>query len=170
MLRIDHVRKVLILCSHFLRNLAFYRVGWRRRECRRRDQFWLTVNGNFLDHCVLEWCKLFADNKGKHHWRKVISKPEEFEKQLLKRVRLTVPQFDDYIKDMRSYRDKFVAHLDAEPVMQMPRFRLARLSVAFLNDYVLANEDGGNFFPEAPPAARRFYLLHFNLGRAEYVE
>ncbi len=170
MLRRDRVRRALILCCHFLRNLAFYRVGWRSRECKRRGQFWLTVNGNFLDHCVLEWCKLFADNKGKHHWRKVISKPEEFEERLLERMRITAAEFEDYIKDMRSYRDKFVAHLDAEPVMQIPRLRFARLSVAFLYDYVLANEDDGGFFPEAPPPAHRYYLLHVNMGRAAYLE
>ena len=38
---------------------GIYRVCWRRRECRHRDRFWLTVNGNALDHAVLEWCKLF---------------------------------------------------------------------------------------------------------------
>jgi hypothetical protein len=170
MLRRDRVRRALILCCHFLRNIAFYRVGWRGRECKRRDQFWVTVNGNFLDHAVLEWCKLFADKKGKLHWSKLISSPGRFEQGLLKRMRLTSAQLETYINEMRAYRDKFVAHLDAEPVMQIPRLRLARMSVAFLYDYILANEDDGRFFPECPPPARRFYLLHVNLGRAAYVD
>jgi hypothetical protein len=48
---------------------------------------------------------------------------------------------------MRAYRDKFVARLDAEPVMQIPTLRPARMSVAFLYDYLLAHEDDGGFFP-----------------------
>lgn len=102
MQRRDRVRRALILCSHCLRNIAFYRVGWRRRECRRRDQFWLTVNGNFLDHAVLEWCKLFAESSGKHHWSKVVSKPVEFKRDLLKRLRLTAEEFEAYTKEMRN--------------------------------------------------------------------
>jgi hypothetical protein len=170
MQRRDRVRRALILCSHCLRNIAFYRVGWRRRECRRRDQFWLTVNGNFLDHAVLEWCKLFADRKGQHHWRKVVSKPIEFERDLLNRMKLNSDEFEAYTSEMRAYRNKFVAHLDAEPIMQIPRLRLARMSVAFLYDYLLTNEDDGGFFPERPFKAYRYYLLHMNVGRAEYVD
>lgn len=168
--RRDRVGRTLILCAHFLRNLAFYRVGWRRGQCKRRDQFWLTVNGNFLDHCVLEWCKLFADKQGKHHWRKVVTNPKQFEKELLRRTRLTLAQFDDYTNQMRAYRNKFVAHLDAEPVMLIPKLRIARVSGFTLYDWLVAHEDDGGFFPENPLPARRYYLLHFNLGRAAYVE
>lgn len=170
MQRRDRVRRSLILCSHCLRNIAFYRVGWRRSESKRRDQFWVTVNGNFLDHAVLEWCKVFADRKGRHHWSVVVSNPVQFERDLLKRLQLSAQDFATYIIEMRAYRDKFIAHLDAEPVMQIPRLRMARRSVAFLYDHLLNQEDDGGFFPERPFAARRYYLLHINLGRAEYTD
>jgi hypothetical protein len=45
--------------------------------------FWRAVSGNFIDICVLEWCKLFADPNGKHHWSKIVSDPTSFKTQLL---------------------------------------------------------------------------------------
>jgi hypothetical protein len=58
------VRRVFIVCNHFLRNLAFYRSGWRyyginEKPTLRRweNQFWVTTNGNFLDTCVHEFFK-----------------------------------------------------------------------------------------------------------------
>jgi hypothetical protein len=71
MTRRSRVRRLFILCNHFLRNLAFYRTGWRRGGVdqeptlrRKESQFWVNVNGNFIDICALEWCKLFGDKKG----------------------------------------------------------------------------------------------------------
>ena len=84
-----------------------------RGKLRRNEQFWRTVNGNFLDLCVLEWCKLFAGKNSMHHWRKVVAHPDRFEVALRARLRLTKPQFDEYITAMCAYRDKFVAHLKA---------------------------------------------------------
>jgi hypothetical protein len=65
----DRVRRTAILCEHCLRNIAFYRAGWyRQSKIRVSRQFWIGANGNFMDIAVLEWCKLFADAKGQHHW------------------------------------------------------------------------------------------------------
>jgi hypothetical protein len=64
-------RRVVTLCRHFVANLAYYRTGWTEKHRHlldyRNDNFWRVVNGNFFDICVLEWCKLFADEKGKHY-------------------------------------------------------------------------------------------------------
>ncbi len=130
----------------------------------------MTANGNFLDHCVLEWCKLFGDPRGKHHWRKVVTDQTAFFADLLGTLKLTETQFDAYIEEMRTYRDKFVAHLDFDETMHIPRLRLARRSVAYLHDYVLAHEDDSGFFPEAPPNAARFYTLYANEGKGVYAE
>ena len=177
MTRRNRVRRLFILCNHFLRNLAFYRAGWRRGGVhqqptlrRKESQFWVSVNGNFIDICVLEWCKLFGDVKGKHHWSKVVTRQAEFEQQLLQRLRMTPDQFKAYINEMRRYRDKFVAHLDDEPIMYLPRLRPAKGSVAFLYHYLLANENDGDFFPENPPPAWRMYLLWVNTGRYVYAQ
>ena len=41
---------------------------------------------------------------------------------------------------MREYRDKFIAHLDSELVMNIPTLDLARKSVEFYHAYIVANE------------------------------
>jgi hypothetical protein len=77
----DRVRRVVLLCCAFARNVAYYRAGWADRaqpllsELHPHASFWRQVNGNFLDMAVLDWCKLFGDPKetprkrlAKHHW------------------------------------------------------------------------------------------------------
>jgi hypothetical protein len=93
-----------------------------------------------MDHCVLEWCKLFADPKDKHCWRRVVSKPEEFGPSLLDHSGVPVSEFENEIRIMRSYRDKFVAHLDSEKTMNIPTLDLAYKSVAFYHAHIVASE------------------------------
>ncbi len=133
-----------------------------------KDQFWVNANGNFIDVCVLEWCKLFGDKRGQHYWRKVITDQATFNAGLLNAVGQTEAAFEAYIEEMRTYRDKFVAHLDSEEVMNIPKLRVARKSVSFLYEYLLANEEEDNCFHDAPPKASRFYRLFYAQGRKVY--
>src|ERR1035437_6199957 len=114
MTRSQHLRRVAILCCHCLSNLAFYKANGKSKL---KGQFWLGANGNFLDIAVLEWCKLFADTRGKHFWRKAISADVSFQEGLLAELGLTETEFEDYVNQVRAYRDKFIAHLDSEEVM-----------------------------------------------------
>ena len=118
----QRLRRVGTLCCHCLRNLAFYMAGWRDGALKIKGQFWVNANGNFLDIAVLEWCKLFADTSGKHFWRKIISDSDGFWEGLLRELGLSEAQFDDYVTQMRTYRDKFVAHLDSEEAPCTYRF------------------------------------------------
>ena len=130
------VRRTFLLCSHFLRNFAFYRAGRCRGQLIRKNQFWVTVSNNCLDICVLEWCKLYADAKGKHHWKKIVDDQAAFECQLLQCLCMTHAQYNDYIIEMRTYRDRFVAHLDEDETMIIPVLRPARRSVALLYSHI----------------------------------
>ncbi|WP_136524546.1 hypothetical protein [Geomonas ferrireducens] len=89
MTRSQHLRRVAILCCHCLRNLAFYKAGWHNGKSKLKGQFGRNVNSNFLDIAVLEWCKLFADTRGKHFWRKAISGDVSFQNSLLAELGLT---------------------------------------------------------------------------------
>lgn len=168
MIRSQHLRRVGILCCHFLRNLAFYKAGWRKGELIFKDQFWVNTNGNFLDICVLEWCKLFGEKKGEHYWKTVVTDKTAFLAGLLHAAGQTEGEFDAYIEEMRTYRDKFVAHLDSEEVMHIPKLRVARKSVSFFYNYLLANEEEDNCFHDAPPKASRIYELFSAQGRRVY--
>src|SRR5689334_14187148 len=121
----DRTRRVAQLCPYCLRNIAFYRAGWRNGHVRVQRAFWISINGNALEIAVLEWCKLFADRKGKGHWRRVVLDDQDaFHAALLARLQCDHVAFHEYAAPVRSCRDKFIAHLDDEHVMHIPRLRL----------------------------------------------
>ena len=116
--RTQRLRRVLLLACHFARNLGYYRSGIGRS--RISEEYWETVTVNCRDVCILEWCKPFADSRDPHYWRNVISVPAKFEENLYKRMRVPAPRFEAYRVATRRYRDKFVAHLDSDLVMEIP--------------------------------------------------
>jgi len=144
--RRDRLRRVVIVCCHFIRNLAYYRVGgkhptgWKNLPLGPTASFWRTVNGNFIDVCVLEWCKLIGDAKGQHCWERIVSDKANFKSELLKHLTVSECEFEEFRLKMREYRDKFIAHLDSDREMKIPALDLARKSVEFYHAYVVANE------------------------------
>lgn len=168
MTRRQRLRWIGILCCHCLRNLAFYRAGWRDGTTTLKEPFWVNANANFLDIAVLEWCKLFADSRGKHSWRNIISDPASFLDGLLNELRLSNAQFDDYVNQMRIYRDKFVAHLDSEEIMHIPKLEVAVNSAVYLYDYLLSHEEEDGCFRDAPVSASNFYTGFLAQGTAVY--
>ena len=51
---------------------------WKSKD----DSFWRTLNSNFLEICVLEWCKLFGDHKDKYHWENIMDDPSKFKQEM----------------------------------------------------------------------------------------
>lgn len=173
MTRRQRIHRVGILCCHCLRNTAFYMAGCRDGEVVFKEprQFWINVNGNFIDICVLEWCKLFAEEKkGKHYWGKVITDAAAFFDGLLKALGMTNDEFEAYVKEMLFCRDKFIAHLDSEKTMDIPKLHVAHQSTAYLYDYLRAHEDEGDFFIGFPDTALSFYMRFLNEGKLVYRE
>lgn len=168
MTRKKRLRRVGILCCHCLRNIAFYKAGWRDGALKLDDQFWINVNSNFLDIAVLEWCKLFADSQGKHFWRKVISDPVTFWHGFLEKLGLHEAGFQEYVKVMRTYRDKFVAHLDTKDTMNIPKLKVSINSTMYLYDYLLAHEEEDDCLSDGPRSASSFYNRFFDHGTSVY--
>jgi len=168
MTRRQYLRRIAILCLHCLRNIAYYRAGWSRGSLVLRSQFWVAVNGNFLDICVLEWCKLFGDSRGKHYWRKGISDPTVFIDGLLQRLGMTEDKLNSYVVEMRTYRDKYVAHLDSDEKFSIPRLDIAKRSVLYLYNYLVNREDQGGYFVDGPRDASRFYEDALKEGQTVY--
>jgi hypothetical protein len=127
-----------------MRNLAYYRVGgqhpigWKDPPLVATASFWRLVNGNFIDACVLDWCKLLGDAKGQHFWRRIVS-DDKFKAELLRHLNVSDAEFEEFRLKMREYRDKFVAHLDSNLVMNIPTLGVARKSVEY-HAYVASNE------------------------------
>lgn len=140
--------RVVILCQAVARNLAYYRVGWRDEFKNVLDyaahpesaNFFRVANSNFLDILVIEWCKLFADKKGKHYWPNVIIDKAGFKAELLKVLEIDEAAFEQVIEIMRHYRDKFLAHLDSEETMNIPALDIPKKAAWFYYAYLVANE------------------------------
>jgi hypothetical protein len=139
----ERQRRAVQLCCTFMSNLGFHRAGMRPEvqgklfaPTHPQEAFWREVHINFIDICVLEWCKLFTDRRGKdwgkHHWRRVVAEPARFEAKLYTTLGVTAAEFDDLIAPVRKYRDKFVAHLDEVRVMDWPSLEQPMKAVEFL--------------------------------------
>lgn len=84
MTTVDRTKNAGLLCVNFVRNLAYYRAGFCDDKTLFPDsEFWLTINSNFLEIAVVEWCKLFADGRARHDWKKAVVDPSAFLPQLL---------------------------------------------------------------------------------------
>lgn len=146
------LRRIALLCCHFTRNVAYYRLGYVGEngigQLKQATEFGATVNGNMVDIAVLEWCKLFADKKGHHHWNKLV-RPDVEQRQFLAEL-LHILEVNDaawrkYLDEFRVYRDKFVAHLDTEELARIPQFDMALQSTYFLYSRLLADAPAGTF-------------------------
>jgi hypothetical protein len=160
----DLVRRVVILCCSFTRNVAYYRAGWAEQaqpllseRNPKEVSFWRQVNGNLFDMAVLDWCKLFGDQKltptkqlGKHHWLKVVADPKAFEEGLLAQLRIDENGLASLITTIRNYRDKFVAHLDGKLVMEPPELAPAGEAVKFYHRYIVEREAKPGELEELP--------------------
>jgi hypothetical protein len=150
------LRYSALLCTHFIRNLAYYRGGWNgTRIAFPRTEIWATINSNFLDVAVLEWCKLFADKSARHHWRKVVVDPNFFLPQMLSDSGISQPDWVSYLEKMREYRDKFVAHLDDRLVMNIPQMSLAQTATYYFYDTIRA-EHSADVFQDLPTSLRAY--------------
>jgi hypothetical protein len=140
--RRERLRRVVILSASFARNVAYFRAGQShtgseaRAPSSTRSAFWAQVSNNCLDISVLEWCKLLGDDKDKHFWRNVVDDPPAFEASLLSHLEMTETDFADFAKKIRRYRDKFVAHLDADAKMDIPPLTAALAANSFYHGHI----------------------------------
>jgi predicted nuclease of predicted toxin-antitoxin system len=146
MTRRNRLRRVVILCRNFAWNLAYYRAGQMPQNVVLHDasnseaNFWRVAGANFLDVCVLEWCKLLPDPKDQHHWSRVVSDTVGFKNVLLLHLGIDDATFEQEITAMRRYRDKFLAHLDSDLTMHIPVLDKAKQAVWLYHGYVVQHE------------------------------
>jgi hypothetical protein len=162
------LRRVTLLCCHFARNLAYYRSGFIGARLVRDTEFWRTVSGNFIDLCVLEWCKLFGDRNEEHYWRRIVSNPATFEAGLLNHIRITASEFEQEIQGMRRYRDKFVAHLDSDKVMHIPNLDVAKNSAWFYHAHVVCEEAEPDDLVRLPKDIEAYHRVCVDEANQEY--
>lgn len=133
-----------------------------------KDDFWLTSSGNFLDTCVLDWCKLFADKRAKHYWEGLVSDKQAFLAGLLKALGISETEFSEIIRDIRRYRDKFIAHLDDQNVMEIPDLKVPKDSTMFLYKHLLT--EGVNPELPLPNDIEEYYKFHMAYAEKIYLQ
>ena len=78
-------------------------------ELKESGDFWATVHSNFLDCCVLEWCKLFIDTKhgkpGEHRWDNVVADKVRFKAKLCQHINYML--FQKLKSEMRTARKAY---------------------------------------------------------------
>jgi hypothetical protein len=165
--RRDRLRRIVLLCAHFARNMGYYRAGHDRLTAAS-PEFWIAVDGNFIDMAVIEWCKLLGDRKGKHFWANVVTDSSRFETEMLHHLDMTADELATYIDEMRTYRDKFLAHLDDLAVMDIPFLDRARSAVEFYHGHVVAHEASAGDLAGLPTDLADYYRHCFDEAQAIY--
>ena len=127
---IDRARNAALLCCHFGRNFAYYSV-FRKSLDLGKEGFWLTVHGNFIDVCALEWCKLFGSRSGKYHWSNTLTDPERFRREMLNAHSIDDASLESLWNEVKNYRDDFVAHSEEQETTAIPNMNVPYVLVEF---------------------------------------
>jgi hypothetical protein len=106
---------------------------------------------------VIEWCKLFGDRRGEHGWAKVVTDAPLFDAELLSHLGIGADELAKYVKEMRAYRDKFLAHLDDLPIMNIPFLDRAQAAVDFYHHYVVQQEAATHDLADLPIDLADYY-------------
>ena len=163
----ERLRRVLICSCHFTQNLAFYRAGSNNKQLTRKEEFWRRINGNCFDLAVIEWCKLFGDFSGKHCWKNIVTDKAAFSSDLFDLVGGEA-YLDAYVKKVRTYRDKFVAHLDDELTANTPNMQDALIASRFYYKHIHDEAKSLGVISRLPDDIEVFYDYWYDLARSEY--
>jgi len=157
--RRERTQRTLTLTQYCISNIAAYRANWKtvnnKRELIIKNDFWVRSNGNFLDAATLEWCKLFADRNGKHHWNKTFKK--DWSEKLFNHMNMTSKEFSKKLVKIQQYRNKFIAHLDDPMPMKYPLTEIMLKSSSYLYDNLRTNELTKSSFVGIYDTASEYY-------------
>ena len=159
-----------MLCCEFVRNLAYKRAGTlSMNELKESGYFWTTIRVNFISVCVLEWCKLFVDTKdrkpGEHRWDNVVADKVRFKAKLYQHINQT--EFQKIRDEMRTARDKFIAHLDDQNIARIPHTNIAKDAVQFYYNYIV-NEANLDDLKGLPTDLNDYYMACYNEAQKIY--
>ncbi len=159
----ERVRRVARLCCYCAVNVAYYRAWWDGKELITKDDFFVNANTNALDIAVLDWCILFTERRGKHDWRKVVPETGEFLPELYAQLKIDENCFEEHCLKMKTYRDKFLAHLDEDRFMDIPDLTITLNSVVFL--FGILRSEYSEMLIDAPSDLRQFYRERLAHGK-----
>jgi hypothetical protein len=167
--RQERLERVALLCCHFMRNLAYYKAGWNdERFAIPKSEFNKTVNSNFIDICILEWCKLFGEHKEPHHWKNIVTDKARFQSGLLNCLETDHKGLEHYWNAVRTYRDTFIAHLDSDNTMHIPKMDWAHKSVQYYFEEIIEEYRTRPMHQEIPHNIIAYYQDRLNEAKVVY--
>jgi hypothetical protein len=81
---------------------------------------------------------------------------------------VTAQQFADYCQNVRRYRDKFIAHLDDEPIAHIPSLSYAISSAFYYHGHVVEAEAEDGDLIGLPTDLVAFYERNLNEATSVY--
>lgn len=160
-------RRVLKICNLFVFNYAYFKSGWDQNKFKGSNDFWISLNNNFYDICILEWCKLFGSNSETLHWKKIVFNKKDFKLRLFRDLNITQEDLNLLHETTKVLRDKFIAHIDNDKYLYRPNLGLALKIIYYLYKEIFNLCSDTNGFPEDLEA---IYELNFKLGNVEYCK
>ena len=165
------IRRVLQLANNCRSNIAFYKTNWHKNEndestvIVNRD-FWIRANGNFLDIAVLEWCKVFSEKRGEHHWTKIFKSKYEWMSKFLAHMKMSQKEFHAELQKITKYRNKYIAHLDPIP-LKYPKTDIMLKSMSYLYDEICNDMETKSAVRDYGLSALDVFIEHLKYGKAE---
>ena len=163
------IRNCYELCRSTLRNAAFYKgAASLGAQAKPTSQFAIAASNNFLDMAFLEWCKVFADIKGKHHWKKILPVNTDFMQNLLTKLVISNEEFEVFAHYVMNYRNKVIAHADVYTEIDIPTLDLLINSTIYLYQR-LRDDCGSEPQPAAPHDLCAAFQFSVDEGRQQFV-
>ena len=102
---IEHIERLLYVG----RNAACFRALSKYKDELNQD-YWILIYNNFFDIAILGWCKVFGADSEPTHWKRIVDDYSSFLQDLLDALKINLSGWETYCKDIKKYRDKYIAH------------------------------------------------------------
>jgi len=110
----DKLIDYLIRLLYVVRNAACHRALSKYKN-QLNQNYWILIFNNFFDIAILDWCKVFGSESEPTHWKNIVDDPSSFRQGLLSALGIDQSNWETYWKDVKDYRDKYLAHHQNDP-------------------------------------------------------
>lgn len=135
------LRRAGLKCADFARQLSYHRALNDHKDGFKLN-FWIYVFNNSIDLAVLDWFHLFGYHNDDLHWKQIVADVDSFRQKLFNHVHMTEDQWNSYREEIKTYRDKDVAHIEVRPKSQVPEMSIALKAATYYYEYVLEELKG----------------------------
>ena len=150
------LRRVGLKCADFARQLSYHRALNEHKDGFKLN-FWIYVFNNAIDIAVLDWFHLFGYHNDDLHWKQVVADIDSFRQQLFCQVNMTEDEWKSYREEIKTYRDKDIAHIEVRPTSHVPEMSIALQAVTCYYEHVLNELTGFGDYSNWPEDLSEYY-------------